>query len=91
LGYVGSGASDRAGYLHDPLYKSGAIVRHAGMLVKLDAPPGIAPGTFALQATRFTSSVRGMGMPFVARDSGLGWLVGPFFAKATKGILRSPS
>ena len=28
--YVGIGASDRIGYLHDPLYKSGAIVRHAG-------------------------------------------------------------
>ena len=54
-----SGASDRVGCLHHPLYKSGAIVRHAGMLVKLDTPPGIAPGAFALQATRFTSSVRG--------------------------------
>ena len=26
-----TGASDRVGYPHDPLYKSGAIVRHAGI------------------------------------------------------------
>ena len=28
-----NGASDRIGDLHDPLYKSGAIVRHAGMRI----------------------------------------------------------
>ncbi len=44
MGYVGIGASDRVDYPHAPLYKSGAIVRHAGVW-KVDAPPGIAPGT----------------------------------------------
>ena len=53
-----TGASDRVGYLHDPLYKSGTILRHAGIEEKEEVPRVLPSfSVFSIQYSVFSIQI----------------------------------
>ena len=53
-GTLENGSRDGAVYPHGPVYKTGAIIRHSGIMLRMVREPGLEPESPASQAGALT-------------------------------------